>query len=346
MPAPTGRQYNPNTGEYEDVYDDPTYGRVAKPGDPDYFDWNNPNTAPPAGSIAYNTYHSSLNPEFPNGGGPEGWQAASQTPTAVPETPPPSAPPPTPPIAGPTVTPTGNIPPAQAAPPAYPAPAPLSKVTLPKSDLKPYNPIDIPQWTPPDTSVEDQMQRTLLQQVLTNPLSFSDQAVGALKARQQEEAAVMSKQLQGQLRQGAASRGTLYGGQTGAGERRIGQDLISNILKGNRDVDIQKATQDQTDRRTALSSADQILGGITGRANTNQQTQLQRLGLVGSEAGKQYQSQADISQAALTQALAQFGADQDIDKFNESVRQFQADQQRLYGTANLSAYNNWISGQR
>lgn len=81
---------------------------------------------------------------------------------------------------------------------------------------------------------------------LANPLWGSEQ-VAQLKGAQKDSTALMTKQLQQQLGQNTASRGTFGSGAQQAGERRIDQGMASDLLSRYRDIDLQTTEANRAD---------------------------------------------------------------------------------------------------
>lgn len=191
--------------------------------------------------------------------------------------------------------------------------APLATYTpgqLPTDPLPQYRAGTLSQFSAPGEGTTDAQTLDLLQRMLASPSSLSDQTVAQMKERQKEGALSMQEQLLQQLAQSGAARGTYGGGFQGSQERRVGQDTISEILRGQRDIDIQKAMQDRTDLLNALSSSQGVLGERANRAQGNYNTllggQQAQEGLRQAEA----QSGQNAGAFALQRALAQEGLSQ------------------------------------
>lgn len=87
------------------------------------------------------------------------------------------------------------------------------------------------------TPLMGQMQSSIMQ-ALGSPLFGPDQ-VAQMKGAAKDSNALMTQQLQGQIGQNAASRGTFGSGQQAATERRLGQGMAGDLLGKYRDIDLQ-----------------------------------------------------------------------------------------------------------
>lgn len=209
--------------------------------------------------------------------------------------------------------------------------------------LSGYQPGQISQFTGPNQQAIQGSTEALIQQILNNPLSMSDQNVAGLKEQQKETILALQRQAMEQAAQSAASRGLAPGSGALAGlERRIGDQGRADLTGAYRDIDLAKMVQDQQDRMGAAQLGDQFLSSQLGRA-----TQGYQATLAGQQAREQtQQSAADDARmrAALgleaqrtnldegfrgyqSQAAArQFGFDQERAQSDENFRGFQSQQ--------------------
>jgi hypothetical protein len=161
-----------------------------------------------------------------------------------------------------------------------------------------------PMW---DT--EEKLQRDLLNKVLLNPYTLTDDRLAMLGEQGKEQSLNMQKQVVNQMRQNAAARGVVQGGQLGASERRLGQETVADLLRQQRDLKVMKFQKDREDEINALATADSTFTGMVGRRNT-------------------------MFQAALQKALAQEGS-----------RKFDAQLQFDYNAKAQEAWEKWLRAQ-
>jgi len=202
----------------------------------------------------------------------------------------------------------------------------------------------------PDYGAEEGMQRQLLQSILQNPTSLNDLQVQALKERNKEEALGYSKQIGDQLRQSAASRGALQGGNLAASERRLMQDAATQTLKGNRDIDLEVAGQRFGQRLQTLGAADSALGNALNRGGTLQNQQIGRLqgasGILSDIMGR-YGAQQGVAANSLGAANSALNAIQGrglaADSAKLARQQAQAGEGRFGADYNLQKANYGIN---
>jgi hypothetical protein len=87
----------------------------------------------------------------------------------------------------------------------------------------------------------------LMSNLLSNPYSMSDQTVSQMKEQGKEQAVGLADQLAHKLKQDAAARGVSFSGNEAMRGEKIGEAMNSDIIRGNRDVDLAKAQQDRQD---------------------------------------------------------------------------------------------------
>lgn len=205
---------------------------------------------------------------------------------------------------GTPVQPNGQLMPYQPTP--APAPAPTTGAQSIGGGVRGV-PADLPggQYQIPGQWGANDAQMQLLMSLFANPYSMSPEVVSQMKGMNRDSAVSMADQARAQMQQGIASRGlNLGGGQAQAGERRLNQAAIQNILSGNREIDIAKAQQDRQDVLGLLGMTNDVLGGQQGRQLAANDFALQRalgLGQLG---------------------LGWGGLDLDRDRLGESARQF------------------------
>ncbi len=239
------------------------------------------------------------------------------------------------------VTPQGGIPialetsPSPPAPPTIPPPAPPAPPPGAPPVASWGTSLAPPTYEGPNLSQTDAQQVALLSSLLANPYSLSPDIVNAMKGQQQEQATQMEAQLRGRLGQDVASRGGFGGGYQQATERRMGQDTISNLLGGYRQIDIAKAQQDKQDLLNALGMAENVSGGLSNRAlETYRTSQLQP-----------WQTLTDydraLRQMAIQEALGREGFGIDRSRLAEQQRQFDLAQQLAWA----EFLNNMLMGR-
>lgn len=177
---------------------------------------------------------------------------------------------------------------------------------LPGQDLGTYNAHQFSQFSAPDQSAVEGQQSALLQKLLGST-SMSDQNVAQLQEQNKEGALSMQHQLQDQMGQSAAARGVTGGGAFGANQRRLGEDAIQQILKGNRDISLQKMTQDRADQTGAMGLANETLNSRMNRATQGYGAQLAGQGAQAGENFKAFDTGRDQTKFALDRALSQEG---------------------------------------
>lgn len=219
--------------------------------------------------------------------------------------------------------------------PARPAGTGLEGIQLPNTPAPTYTPAQttaqyggqqFSQWQNQGQQGMNASQNALLDAILKNPYSLSQDVVGQMKGQQQDQALLMAQQARNAAQQNAAGRGLQgTGGFAEQSNRQIDNDTISSLLGGYRDIDIAKAKQDRSDVLNALGMSEDILQGQLGRASSEFENSLQGQGLQADdnfrkagfdferdrfgadESFRGYQSQADAQKSDLDRLLAQFG---------------------------------------
>lgn len=197
-----------------------------------------------------------------------------------------------------------SLPPGQGGGGAPSDPAVYHPGQLPTTDLPDYEAYKFDQFSNPDLSGIDNPTQALLKQVLGST-SMSDQNVAQLKEKNKEEALAMQKQLADQIGSSFAGRGLSGGGQEMASRRRLGEDVLSHVLSGNRDVDLRKMTQDRADQAQALGLAGDYMNSAMGRATQGYGARLAGENAQAGENFRGYGSRADATRFALERALQQ-----------------------------------------
>ena len=174
----------------------------------------------------------------------------------------------------------------------------------------------MPVWKNPIDPALANSYNTALMKALKNPTSLSPEVVEAMKAKQREETLSYLEQMQQQMAQNAARRGTLPGGVTAANERRLNDTAASQMTLGNREIDI-------------------------NAAKTNFDDNLQTINTVGQGMGQQHSQGLAGYQAQLQAALANAGLKLDQDRLNQSNWQFN----QGYGLNYLQLLNDMIMGR-
>lgn len=179
-----------------------------------------------------------------------------------------------------------------------------------------YQPGQISQFQGPNQQAIQGSTEALIQQILGNPLSMSDQNVNALKEQQKEQALQVQQQMQAQAAQSAASRGLAPGsGFLATQDRRAGDATQASLLGSYRDIDLAKMVQDQQDRAAAAQLGDQYLSSQMGRATQGYQATL---------AGQQLREQTGQAASEDARLRAALGADVQGRNLDELFRGYQS----------------------
>lgn len=173
-----------------------------------------------------------------------------------------------------------------------------------------YQAGQISQFAGPNQQAIQGSTEALIQQILNNPLSMSDQNVAGLKEQQKAQILAMQRQGMEQAAQSAASRGLAPGSGALAGrERRIEDQGRADLTGAYRDIDLAKMVQDQQDRTGAAQLGDSYLSSQMGRATQGYQATL---------AGQQLREQT--GQAAADDARLRAALDIDVQGRNLDER--------------------------
>lgn len=100
----------------------------------------------------------------------------------------------------------------------------------------------------------------LLQKVLNNPDTLSEENVRQMQESQKEQALGSQKSQMQQLTDRYAAMGRSGSGQLDAANRRISDNTLSQILGSNRDIAVSAAQTNQASRNQALNTANSVLG--------------------------------------------------------------------------------------
>jgi hypothetical protein len=281
-------------------------------------------------------------PETPQPYDPTQWSYGNDNVMTQVQPDPPPAPPPTPTVTPPT-TPTGDIPPPNVTPPPPNAsvtggdPVPQTQqdwqadisgfnqnqfqpAQLPTTDLPIYQP---QQLMTPDALNAEQLQFGLLQKVLNAPDEYTEENVRQMQEAQKEQALSAQHGAMQKLTDRYAAMGRYGSGQLDANSRRMQDDTTSQILSGNRDINLQAANANWNSRMSALQNANSVLNESLGRRQA--QANQEYLG---------YNSQADQTKFALERALGQAGLGNQANSQNLQSQQLAL--QSALGTGGLS----------
>jgi len=230
---------------------------------------------------------------------------ALETPDKPAQSPPPAA-------TGSPVTATGGIPPpAPAAPPATPA-----KNGATPDELRYVKPVDLSsapayqktQFTSqplPDQSGLNNQQSSLMSAILTNPGTMSPTVLAQMQEAQKEQALLMAQQNQQGINSSAVGRGVLGGGFAQAQTDANRQAAINAVLTGNRNLDVQAATQNRQDQLNALGASSSLAQDQQNRALAANNQSLATQSAQASE--NQY-----ANNDSLNRLLQQFGINQGV----------------------------------
>lgn len=203
-----------------------------------------------------------------------------------------------------------------------------------------YTPSQLSQFTPPDLSEFEGPQGDILRRILANPETMSAMNVQQLKESNKEESLSMQQQLMDKAAMDSALRGVSGGGAEVALRSRIGEAAMSDVLRGNRAIDLQKMSQDRVDQIQALQASDALMGNRLGRSisgyNTGLAGQLAQAGenLRGTQMAQQnYATDLDAffnrlgadrgdRQLNIQQQLGQGGLDLDARRISQQGDQF------------------------
>lgn len=222
------------------------------------------------------------------------------------------------------------------------------------------------QFQTPNYTQTEQLAEQRMNDVLQQGGSLSPDVVAKLKARQKESALNMAGQQQQQAKQALAQKGwSPAGGTMQAANNQVNMNAINSILAGNRDIDINAATQNRQDILNALAASDAFMGNKQARAgdtfrnilagqgaqadsdfrvdsfNEDARRYDSDFGLKAWLANEQAQQAADDSKLR-TASLLQ-GINQDMLNFGENQRQFNNTLGFQYDRANAQDQNSLMS---
>ncbi len=218
-----------------------------------------------------------------------------------------------PPAPSPMVTPNGGVPAGVPYNPAVPA-AGSYRVNEQRAGFTQtpptYTPQTFSQFQTPDYSNITGLQDKVLQDTLTNPM-YSPEYVNRMNEAQKELINTRGAAAQGNLLQGAVSRGVAKGGAVDVGRRRLETEQSRNLLSSQRDI---FNTAEAGNRQGFLDALAASQGTLTGRGN--QATQFYNTLLGGQQAqagelGRGYQSQMDAFNALLNRDVGLESLQQD-----------------------------------
>lgn len=170
---------------------------------------------------------------------------------------------------------------------------------LPGTQLPTYTP---QQLLSQDALGAESQQFALLQRILQQPDQYTEQNVRQMQEAQKEQALASQQGAMTKLQDRYAGMGRSGSGQLDANARRMQDSTTSQILQGNRDVDLQANTANWNSRLSALQSANSVLNESAGRRQM--QANQEYLG---------YNSEKDRVAFALQEALGQAGLSNQTD---------------------------------
>lgn len=192
----------------------------------------------------------------------------------------------------------------------------LFNVATPVAALPPsYGGTDFSQYQGPNHDAANQQQLDLVQRILGNAQTQSPEIIRQQQQRSAEEQLRLAQQVRQQNADLSAGRGfNPAGGSTDAANRLTNENLMSNIIGQNRDIEINAAQQNRADELAALQASEGVLAGQTNRSGSIYDRILQ---------GQLAQSGDDraVSQDSISRGLSQFGADLQGATFNLGQQQ-------------------------
>ena len=200
------------------------------------------------------------------------------------------------------------------------------------------------------------LQNQLMSRVLSSPESLNSNVTNMMKEQNKEGTLSILEQLRGANNASAARRGAYGGGSTQVANTRAADQATSQITQGNRNIDMEAARTNMSDRLNALGMSDQIFSGQSNRALGAYGANLQGAGFNATEAAKQHASQADAQRFTLDKDLAAHGANLQTNQFNagesRAAHASAADAQRFAHDRDLSSFganlqaNQFNAGER
>jgi hypothetical protein len=186
----------------------------------------------------------------------------------------------------------------------------------PNAQLPPsYSGTNYTQFVAPNHDASNQAQLDLVNKILANPDTQSPEVIAKMKQASMEEGLKMAQQVKEQNALDAISRGfNAQGGSAVNADRLLKENLISNILNKNRDIEIGAASQNRADELAALAGSEGILSGQVGRAGDVYNNILK--GQTTQAADREA-----VAQDAISRAISQFGADLQGANFNLNQQQ-------------------------
>lgn len=150
---------------------------------------------------------------------------------------------------------------------------------------------------PEINALQDQQMKA----ILSNP-TYSDDYKNKLMESQKELIANRGQADTLALKQNAARRGVTDSGATGAAQRRLDTGVTTNLLKSNRDIDLNTTGANRQSILDALSASQGVLGSRAGIESQGYASKLSGQEAQAQEGSKEYQSKLDAEQLKNTKA--------------------------------------------
>lgn len=163
-----------------------------------------------------------------------------------------------------------------------------------------YTPQAVQQFQAPAGMQQTDHQLQGLLQQLMGTQTFSPQNVAQMKGQGADQAALLGRQAQGQLKDNLAARG--ISSRLGMGQaqnRQIMSDTGQQILNNNRNIDLAAAQQQRQDLLSSLQAGGDFQNSVMGRALSGYNANLSGLGANRDEATTSIQSALQQYQAGL-----------------------------------------------
>lgn len=150
---------------------------------------------------------------------------------------------------------------------------------------------------PEINSLQDQQMKA----ILSNP-TYSDDYKNKLMESQKELIANRGQADTLALKQNAARRGVTDSGATAAAQRRLDTGVTTDLLKSNRDIDLNTTGANRQSILDALSASQGVLGSRAGIESQGYASKLAGQEAQAQEGSKEYQSKLDAEQLKNTKA--------------------------------------------
>lgn len=123
----------------------------------------------------------------------------------------------------------------------------------------------VTQFQNPNHQKANDLQMSLIEQILANPRTLDEAAIAKLREKQKDSSLAFAQQMREGMAGDFASRG-VQGGQRQAFDMMVNDALTEKLLTGYRDIDIAALATNRQDELNALQSSEALLGGQTGRS--------------------------------------------------------------------------------